>query len=73
MHMLLDHTFLGHGGGKLPGDEAKTMPCTFMTYLVCIRCDMPSPHVLFSCFLVLISVTARPKSKKIHFQVYAYE
>jgi len=26
MHMLLDHTFLGHvGGGKWPGDEAKTM------------------------------------------------
>ena len=32
MHMLLDHTLLGHvGGGKWPGNEAKTMPCTFMT------------------------------------------
>ena len=29
MHMLLDHTLLGHvGGEKWPGDEAKTMPCT---------------------------------------------
>ena len=29
MHMLLDHTLLGHvGGGKWPGDEAK--PCTFL-------------------------------------------
>jgi len=29
MHMLLDHMLLGHvGGGKWPGDEAKTMPCT---------------------------------------------
>ena len=27
VHMLLDYTLLGHvGGGKLPGDEAKTMP-----------------------------------------------
>ena len=32
LHMLLDHTLLGHvGGRKWLGDEAKTMPCTFMT------------------------------------------
>ena len=32
MHMLLDHTLLDHvGGGKWPGNEAKTMPCTFVT------------------------------------------
>ena len=32
MHMLLDHMLLGRvGGGKWTGDEAKTMPCTFMT------------------------------------------
>jgi len=31
MHVLLNHKLLGHvGGGKWPGDEAKTMPCTFM-------------------------------------------
>ena len=35
LHMLLDHTNLtpiGHvGGRKWLEDEAKTMPCTFMT------------------------------------------
>ena len=31
MQILLDHTLLGHvGGGKWPGDEAKTMTCTIM-------------------------------------------
>ena len=32
MHMVLDHTsFLGHAGGrKWPGDEAKTMPCSYV-------------------------------------------
>ena len=34
MHMLLDHTFRGHvGGGKWPGDDTKTMPCTFDTII----------------------------------------
>ena len=31
MHIILT-SLLGHvGGGKWPEDEAKTMPCTFMT------------------------------------------
>ena len=35
MHMLLDHTLLGHvGGGKWPGDKAKTMPCYFYDAII---------------------------------------
>ena len=36
--MLLDRINLAPGpcgGGKWPGDEAKAMPCTFMTLSVC--------------------------------------
>ena len=33
MHMLLDHTLLGHvGGGKWPRDDAKTMPLHMALY-----------------------------------------
>ena len=33
LHMLLDHTLLGHlGGGKWPGDEGKTHAVYFSLY-----------------------------------------
>ena len=37
--MLLDHTLLGHvGGGKWPGDEAKTTPCTLFFLTITFHC-----------------------------------
>ena len=34
LHMLLDHMLLGHVGGRnWLGDEAKIVPCTFMTII----------------------------------------
>ena len=41
MHMLLDHTLLGHvGGGKWPGDEAK--PCHVLKSVLTVA--------LYTCF-----------------------
>ena len=40
MHMLLDHTLLGHvGGGKWPGDEAK--PCHVLKSVLTVALYTP--------------------------------
>jgi len=71
MHILLDHKLLGHvGGGKWPGDEAKTMPLF----------GMPSLHLftflMFFIFLFLyfLGVNLRLQldtQEEYSFQVYA--
>ena len=35
MHMLLDHTLLGHvGGGKWPGDRMRLKPVILTVYIL---------------------------------------